>query len=56
MKNQSGTIKTNLELYSGYWRSQVVTGDSKEEVMIFHYKQTHTNHHNIYIINMDKPN
>ena len=47
MKNQSGTIKTNLG--TGWlWVVQVVTGDSKEEVMIFRDK--HTLHHNIYII------
>ena len=47
MKNQSGAIKTNLELYrvvrvvtGGY-----NTGDSKEEVIIFRYKQTHTSPH-----------
>ena len=45
MKNQSGAIKTNLELYRVV---QVVTGDSQEKVMIFRDKQTL--HHNIYII------
>ena len=44
MKNQSGAIKTNLELYRVV---QVVTGDSQEKVMIFRDKQTL--HHNIYI-------
>ena len=48
MKNQSGTIKTNLELDRVVMGVQVVTGDSQEEVMIFRY--THTLHHNIYII------
>ena len=53
MKNQSGTIKTNLELDRVVMGVQVVTGDSQEEVLIFRYKQTdrHTLHHNIYIIN-----
>ena len=50
MKNQSGAIKTNLELYkTGWlWVVQVVTGDSQEEVMIFRDNQTEL-HHNIYI-------
>ena len=57
LKNQSGTIKTNLELYRvvmGLWVVQVVTGDSQEEVMIFCDKHTnrHTLHHNSYIITM----
>ena len=42
MKNQSGTIKTNLELDRVVMGLQVVTGDSQEEVMIFRYKQTNT--------------
>ena len=42
MKNQSGTIKTNLELDRVVMGVQVVTGDSQEEVMIFRYTQTHT--------------
>ena len=52
MKNQSGTIKTNLELDRVVMRVQVVTGDSQEEVMIFRDRQTdkQTLHHNIYII------
>ena len=49
MKNQSGTIKTNLELDRVLWGVQVVTGDSQEELMIFRYRQTEL-HHNIYII------
>ena len=48
MKNQSGTIKTNLELDRVVMGVQVFTGDSQEEVMIFRDK--HTLHHNIYII------
>ena len=48
MKNQSGTIKTNLELDRVVMGVQVVTGDSKEEVIIFRDTQTHM-HHNIYI-------
>ena len=48
MKNQSGTIKTNLELDRVVMGVQVVTGDSKEEVIIF--RDTQTLHHNIYII------
>ena len=50
MKNKSGAIKTNLELYkTGWlWVVQVVTGDSQEKVMIFRDKQTL--HHNIYIV------
>ena len=48
MKNQSGTIKTNLELDRVVMGVQVVTGDSQEEVLIFRDKQTHM-HHNIYI-------
>ena len=42
MKNQSGTIKNNLEL------DRVVTGDTQEERLIFRDKQTLL--HNIYII------
>ena len=49
MKNQSGTIKTNLELDRMVMGVQVVTGDSQEEVLIFRDTQTHM-HHNIYII------
>ena len=52
MKNQSGTIKTNLELYRVVMGVQLVTGDSQEEVIIFRDKQTHM-HHNIYIIIAD---
>ena len=48
MKNQSGTIKTNLELDRVVMGVQVVTGDSQEEVLIFRDTQTHM-HHNIYI-------
>ena len=48
MKNQSGTIKTNLELDRVVMGVQVVTGDSQEEVIIFRDRQTL--HHNIYII------
>ena len=40
MKNQSGTIKTNLELDRVVMGVQVVTGDSKEEVIIFRDTQT----------------
>ena len=47
--------KTNLEpskltqnCTGWLWKAQVVTGDSKEEVIIFRDK--HTLHHNIYII------
>ena len=47
MKNQSGTIKTNLELDRVLWGVQVVTGDSQEEVMIF--RDTHTDKHCIII-------
>ena len=39
MKNQSGAIKTNLELYRVV---QVVTVDSQEEVLIFRYTPTNT--------------
>ena len=38
MKNQSGTIKTNLELDRVVRGVQVVTGDSQEEVLIFRDK------------------
>ena len=39
MKNQSGTIKTNPDLYRVVRGVQVVTGDSQEEVIIF--RDTH---------------
>ena len=48
MKNQSGTIKTNLELDRVVMGVQVVTGESQEELLIFRDTQTHM-HHNIYI-------
>ena len=41
MKNQSGTIKTNLEL-DRVEGVQVVIGDSQEEVLIFRDTQTDT--------------
>ena len=40
MKNQSGTIKTNLELDRVVMGVHVVTGDSQEEVIIFRDPQT----------------
>ena len=40
MKNQSGTIKTNLELDRVVMGVQVVTGDSQEEVIIFRDRHT----------------
>ena len=60
--NPRKPIKTNMEPWktnlepskltqncTGWlWKAQVVTGDSKEEVIIFRDK--HTLHHNIYII------
>ena len=54
MKNQSGTIKTNLELDRVVMGVQVVTGDSLEEVMIFRDKQTHTHCIIIYISSSPK--
>ena len=48
--NLKKTMKTNLS-YTGWLR--LVTGDSKEELMIFHYRQTL--HYNIYIIIIIKP-
>ena len=47
MKNQSGTIKTNLELDRVVMGVQVVTGDSQEEVIIF--RDTQTDRHCIII-------
>ena len=47
MKNQSGTIKTNLELDRVVMGGSGVAGDSQEEVMIFRDK--HTNKHCIII-------
>ena len=52
MKNQSGTIKTNLELYrvvmggSGGYRRLPVPGGSDDFSL---QTNTHTLHHNIYI-------
>ena len=49
MKSQSGTKKLTWSCTGWLWVVQVVTGDSKEEVMIFRDRQTEL-HHNIYII------
>ena len=39
MKTQSGTSKLTWSWTGWLWGVQVVTGDSQEEVIIFHYKQ-----------------